>query len=323
MKRNTQITVVVPFLNEEDNLPELYRRLKAVFDARSETPEFLFVDDGSTDGSVQWLEKTATEDSNVRKLRLARNFGHQAAITAGLDHATGDAVLIMDADLQDPPEVIPELIAAWRAGGEVVYAVRRRREGEHLLKRLLASGFYRLFRAFCSVEVPVDAGDFRLLDRKVVEALKSMRETHRYMRGMTSWVGFSQRAVEYDRAERFAGATKYPLWKSLRLAWDGVTSFSAKPLLWMTNAGVLIAGLSAVFALHIVYGKLTGREDLVTGWASLAVLVLFLGGLQMASVGLLGQYLSRIFDETKKRPIYILRAANDPDGDFARRAGER
>lgn len=311
MKTDAVISIVVPFLNEKGNLPELYRRLKAVFDARPETPEFLFVDDGSTDGSFQWLEKTASEDSNIRKLRLARNFGHQAAITAGLDHASGDAVIIMDADLQDPPEVIPELLEKWQEGVEVVYAVRRSREGEGILKKLLAASFYRIFRAMCSVEVPVDAGDFRLIDRKVVDALKTMRETHRYMRGMTSWVGFKQGAVKYDRAERLAGETKYPVWKSLKLAWDGLTSFSGAPLRFVSALGVGTFLLGILWLIKILITRLLDPSSQVSGWASVMVAVLLLGGVQLLSVGVLGQYLSRTFEETKKRPLYILRPEND------------
>lgn len=307
MKTAEKVSVVVPFLNEQENLPELYSRLSAVFAGRNEEVEFLFVDDGSTDGSFQWLEKVSAEDSRVRKLQLARNFGHQAAITAGIDHATGDAVIIMDADLQDPPEILPDLIAKWNEGFEVVYAVRRKRAGESFLKKLLAASFYRIFQNLCSVKVPVDAGDFRLLDRSVVDALKTMRETHRYMRGMTSWVGFKQGAVEYDRAARHAGETKYPVWKSLKLAWDGITSFSSKPLQWMTNMGLLIALVAALSAVRIVWMKLSGNGDLVSGWASLSVLILFLGGVQLAALGLLGQYIGRIFEQSKKRPLYILR----------------
>lgn len=308
-----KISVVIPFLNEEDNLPELYRRLKAVFDARSETPEFLFVDDGSTDGSFQWLEKTAAEDSSVRKLRLARNFGHQAAITAGLDHASGDAVIIMDADLQDPPEVLPDLIAKWREGFEVVYAVRRRRDGESPLKKLLAAGFYRLFRIMCSVDVPVDAGDFRLLDRKVVDALNTMRESHRYMRGMTSWVGFKQGAVEYDRAARLAGETKYPVWKSLKLALDGLTSFSGAPLRFVSALGVGTFLLGILWLAWILVSRLIDPSSQVSGWASVMVAVLLLGGVQLLSIGVLGQYLSRTFEESKKRPLYIVRDQSGED----------
>jgi len=308
MKPNAKISIVVPFLNEEENLPELYRRVNAVFSGRSETVEFLFVDDGSTDGSFQCLEKIRQNDPRVRILQLSRNFGHQIAITAGMDYAEADAVVIIDADLQDPPEVIANLIAKWREGFEVVYAVRRSREGETWLKKFLAASFYRIFHQMSKVNVPMDAGDFRLVDRKVIDALKEVRELHRFMRGLTCWVGFRQCAVEYDRAARHAGETKYPVWKSLKLAWDGITSFSGKPLQWMMNLGLLVALVSALLAFRIIWMKLSGNGELVSGWASLSVLVLFLGGVQLIALGLLGQYISRIFDESKKRPLYIVRS---------------
>jgi len=310
---SSKISVVIPFLDEEDNLPELYTRLKAVFAARNDTAEFLFVDDGSTDGSYRYLQSIAAEDDRIRLLRFSRNFGHQAAITAGLDFASGDAVIVMDADLQDPPEVLPELIAKWEEGFEVVYAVRRSRAGDGLPKRTLAAGFYRVFHALSSIEVPVDAGDFRLLDRNVVIALRGLRESHRFLRGMTSWVGFRQCAIEYDRSARRHGATKYPVWKSARLAWDGITSFSSRPLVWMTAIGLIVASGAMLFAFRIIWMTLSGSGQAVSGWASLAVLILFLGGVQLIALGLLGQYISRIFDETKKRPLYVLRSQEPPE----------
>jgi dolichol-phosphate mannosyltransferase len=253
------------------------------------------------------LETFRQTDPRVLVLQLSRNFGHQIAITAGLDHADADAVIIMDADLQDPPEVIPSLIAKWGEGFEVVYALRKSREGEAWLKKFLAAAFYRVFYRMAKVNVPMDAGDFRLVDRHVVDALKEVRELHRFMRGLTCWVGFRQGAVEYDRAARFAGETKYPIWKSLRLALDAITSFSAKPLQWMMNLGLLVALVSALLAVRIIWMKLSGNGALVSGWASLAVLVLFLGGIQLTALGLLGQYISRIFDESKRRPLYVIR----------------
>jgi glycosyltransferase involved in cell wall biosynthesis len=301
------VAIVVPFLNEEGNLPELYSRLSAVFAGRNEAAEFLFVDDGSTDGSVQCLEKIRADDPRVRILQLSRNFGHQIAITAGMDHADADAVVIIDADLQDPPEAIADLLAKWHEGFEVVYAVRKSREGETWPKKFLAAAFYRVFHQMAKVNVPMDAGDFRLVDRKIVDALKEVRELHRFMRGLTCWVGFRQCAVEYDRAARHAGETKYPVWKSVRLAFDAIASFSGKPLQWMMNAGLLVALVSALLAFRIIWMKLSGNGELVSGWASLAVLVLFLGGVQLIALGLLGQYISRIFDESKKRPLYLIR----------------
>jgi glycosyltransferase involved in cell wall biosynthesis len=302
------VAVVVPFLNEEENLPELYRRVSTVFEKEPEEARFVFVDDGSTDGSLQTLEKIRQNDPRVGILQLSRNFGHQIAITAGMDYADADAVVIIDADLQDPPEAIADLLVKWREGFEVVYAVRRSREGETWIKKFLAASFYRIFHQMAKINVPMDAGDFRLVDRKVVDALKEVRELHRFMRGLTCWVGFRQCAVEYDRAARLAGETKYPVWKSLKLAWDGITSFSAKPLQWMMNLGLLVALIAALFSARIIWLKLSGCGELVSGWASLSVLILFLGGVQLVALGLLGQYISRIFDESKKRPLYLVRS---------------
>ncbi len=302
------ISIVMPFLNESENLRVLYQRLCAVFVDRPEKVEWVFVDDGSTDDGPQWLEQTLAGDPRVRLLRLSRNFGHQVAITAGLDRAIGDAVIVMDADLQDPPEVIPDLLAKWREGVEVVYAVRRSRAGETWLKKALAAGFYRLFSHLVSVPVPRNAGDFRLLDRQVVLALRGMRETHRYMRAMTSWVGFRQSSVAYDRAARQAGVTKYPVWKSMRLAWDGITSFSGSPLRWMSQFGFITCLVGLVWILMIVIGRITKPQTQVQGWASIQAAILFMGGMQLVCIGFVGQYLSRTFEETKKRPLYFIRS---------------
>jgi dolichol-phosphate mannosyltransferase len=301
------VTLVVPFLNEEGNLPELYSRLSTVFAGRNEEAEFLFVDDGSTDGSVQCLEKMRQKDPRVKILQLSRNFGHQIAITAGMDHADADAVVIIDADLQDPPEVIADLLAKWHEGFEVVYAVRRSREGETWLKKFLAASFYRVFHQLARVNVPMDAGDFRLVDRKVVDALKEVRELHRFMRGLTCWVGFRQCAVEYDRAARHAGETKYPVWKSLRLAFDAITSFSAAPLRWMTVLGALIAFSGFIQGASVVVGRVLHPESYASGWATVVALILFMAGVQLLCLGLVGQYISRIFEESKRRPLYFLR----------------
>ena len=246
MSAPRKVVVVVPFLNEEESLPVLYDRLRGVLEKEPEDFELLLVDDGSRDGSAAWAAACAERDPRVRLLSLSRNFGHQLAITAGMDHADGDAVVIMDADLQDPPEVVPELLRRWREGHEVVYAVRTSRHGESWTKRLLAATFYKTFRRMANVDVPLDAGDFRLVDRQVIDALKQVRELHRFVRGLTCWVGFSQSAVHYERAPRHAGATKYPVWKSTRLAWDAITSFSSTPLRWMTVIGLVVslAGLA-------------------------------------------------------------------------------
>lgn len=301
-----RVTVIVPFLNELENLPVLYERLFKAVDALPERVELLCVDDGSTDEGPAWVAAKSRSDSRVRLIRLSRNFGHQIAITAGLDHADGDAAVIIDADLQDPPEVIPELLAKWREGFEVVYAVRRSREGETWMKKFLAATFYRTFHALAKVNVPMDAGDFRLVDRKVIAALKDVRELHRFMRGLTCWVGFRQGAVMYDRAARHAGKTKYPVWKSAALAWDALTSFSGAPLRWMTGTGFAVAGIGILHTLYLVASKMIHPERMVPGWATVECSILVLGGIQLLSLGLLGQYISRIFEEIKRRPLYLV-----------------
>ena len=307
MPSRRKVVVVVPFLNEAENLPLLYERLGGVFADQPEALEVLFVDDGSTDGSAAWVTKQAAADARVKLLRLSRNFGHQLAITAGMDHADGDAVVIMDADLQDPPEVVPDLLRAWRAGHEIAYAVRSSRSGESWLKRFLAATFYKTFRRMANVDVPLDAGDFRLVDRKVIDALKQVRELHRFVRGLTCWVGFSQTAVRYERAARHAGVTKYPVWKSTRLAWDAITSFSSTPLRWMTLIGLLVSLAGMLQAVRVIVDKLLYPGTMERGWASLAAITLFLGGVQLISLGLIGQYVGRIFEESKKRPLYFVK----------------
>jgi dolichol-phosphate mannosyltransferase len=304
-----KVVVVVPFLNEADNLPLLYERLTAVLEKQPESFDLLFVDDGSTDGSAGWLASRARYDPRVKLLRLSRNFGHQLAITAGMDHADGDAVVIMDADLQDPPEVVPDLLARWREGYDIVYGVRRSRSGESWLKRFLAATFYKTFRRMASVEVPLDAGDFRLVDRKVIDALKQVRELHRFVRGLTCWVGFLQTAVQYERAPRHAGVTKYPVWKSMRLAWDAITSFSSTPLRWMTSIGLLVSFAGLAQAVRVVVDRLLDPQSMERGWASVVAIMLFLGGVQLISLGLIGQYVGRIFEESKKRPLYFVKEA--------------
>lgn len=314
-----RVVVVVPFLNEEDNVQPLYERLTVALGGEPETFELLFVDDGSTDRSPRRVAELADRDPRVKLLRLSRNFGHQLAITAGMDHADGDAVVIMDADLQDPPEVVPELLRRWREGHQVVYAVRSERRGDALVKRFLAAAFYKTFRRMASVDVPLDSGDFRLVDRKVVDALREVRELHRFVRGLTCWVGFSQCAIPYARAPRNAGRTKYPLWKSTRLAWDAITSFSSLPLRWMTAIGLFVSIAGLIQAARVVIDRLLYPESMERGWATVVALMLFLGGVQLLSLGLIGQYVGRIFEETKKRPLYLVK---EKVGRFRAEAGE-
>jgi dolichol-phosphate mannosyltransferase len=311
-KNSVTISIVAPIYNEVENLPELVRRVGAVMNASRESWELLLVDDGSSDGSTEAIRDLAKQDRHIRPLIFARNFGHQVAITAGWDHARGEAVVIIDADLQDPPEVIPDLIARWREGYEVVYAVRAEREGETWFKKFTAAMFYRIVHRITDVKIPVDTGDFRLMDRKVVDVLKTMRERHRFPRGMSAWVGFRQVGVPYRRAARFAGVTKYPFKKMLRLALNGITSFSYFPLQLATYFGFASAGLAAVAIPVVIVMRLIGSQ-FFEGQATTLIAVLFLGGVQLISLGVLGEYIGRLYDEAKARPLYILREGPEAD----------
>jgi len=305
---NPVYSIIAPIYNEKENLPELYRRIAEVMESSGETWELILVDDGSTDGSTEKIHELAEADVRIRKLIFARNFGHQIAITAGWDHARGDAVVIIDADLQDPPEVILELAKKWKEGYEVVYAVRAEREGESWFKLWTASLFYRLIYRITDVKIPVDTGDFRLMDRKVVDVLKQMRERHRFPRGMSAWVGFKQIGVEYKRAARHAGVTKYPFKKMLKLAVNAITSFSYFPLQVATFFGFFSAGVAILAIPIVVYMRVTGSQAFF-GQATTLIAVLFLGGVQLISLGILGEYIGRLYDEAKGRPLYILREA--------------
>lgn len=306
-------TIIAPIYNELENIPELYPRMREVMDRTGEPWELILVDDGSTDGSTALIRKLAENDARVRPVIFARNFGHQIAVTAGVDHARGDAVIIIDADLQDPPEVILQLIDKWREGYEVVYAVREERQGESWFKTTTASLFYRMIYRITDVDIPMDAGDFRLMDRKVVEVMKQMREKHRFLRGMSAWVGFKQVGVSYKRQPRFAGETKYPLNKMIKLALNAVTSFSYFPLQLATYMGFIAAGLSVLAIPVIIILRLTTGTALF-GQATTLIIVLFLGGLQLISLGVIGEYIGRIYDEAKGRPLYIVsEAPEDPE----------
>jgi dolichol-phosphate mannosyltransferase len=301
-------SIVAPIYNELDNLDELYRRVREVMSAQRGAWELVLVDDGSTDGSTERIRALARQDKHVRPVIFARNFGHQIAITAGWDYARGEAVIIIDADLQDPPEVIPEMIARWKEGFEVVYAVRAEREGETWFKRLSAAAFYRIIHRITDVKMPVDTGDFRLMDRKVVDVLKTMRERHRFPRGMSAWVGFRQVGVVYKRAARRAGVTKWPFRKMLKLALNAITGFSYFPLQLATYVGFVAAALSILAIPVVIFMRLAGHSAFL-GQATTLIAVLFLGGVQLISLGVLGEYIGRIYDEAKGRPLYVVREA--------------
>lgn len=301
-------SIIAPIYNEIDNIPELYRRVGETMDKVGEPWELIMVDDGCTDGSTEKILALAESDKRVRPIIFARNFGHQIAVTAGWDYARGDAMVIIDADLQDPPEVIPELISRWKEGFEVVFAVRSEREGESWFKKITASLFYRLIFRITDVKIPLDTGDFRLLDRKVVNVLKTMRERHRFPRGMAAWVGFKQIGVDYKRATRFAGVTKYPFKKMLKLALNAITGFSYFPLQLASYFGFISAGISIIAIPVVVALRLTGSFAF-SGQATTLIAVLFLGGVQLISLGILGEYIGRLYDEAKGRPLYITRQA--------------
>ena len=303
---NITYSIIAPVYNEHESLPELYRRVTAVMDKNDEPWELILVDDGSTDGSTEKILQLAQEDYRVRPVIFARNFGHQIAITAGWDFARGQAIVIIDADLQDPPEMILELAKKWKEGYEVVYAVRAERQGETWFKKFMSSLFYRLIYRITDVKIPLDTGDFRLMDRKVVDVLKQMPERHRFPRGMSAWVGFRQIGVAYKRAARYGGVTKYPFQKMVKLALNAITSFSYFPLQVATFFGFFSAGLAILAIPVVVYIRMAGIPQL-TGQATTLIAVLFLGGVQLISLGILGEYVGRLYDEAKGRPLYIVR----------------
>ena len=296
---------VVPVYNEEETLEELYRRLSAVAQQLDGPAEVVFVDDASSDGSQRILQSFLARDPRVRTVRLARNFGHQVAISAGIDHARGDAVVIMDADLQDPPEVVPKLVERWREGYDVVYGVRERRQGDTWFKRVTASLFYRLLHSFAETDVPVDAGDFRLIDRKVADAFRALPERHRYVRGLFAWLGFRQIGVPFARDPRFAGEPKYSYRASLRLAIDGIVSFSTAPLRFALVFGCVVALATFVVGIFALVTRIAGFYSL-PGWASILVVVSFVGGVQLVLISAVGLYVGRMYDEVKARPLYVV-----------------
>jgi glycosyltransferase involved in cell wall biosynthesis len=299
------LSLVIPVLNEEAVIEELSRRVIEFLGQIGVTWEVVFIDDGSTDRSRAMLTELCTSDSRFKLVALARNFGHQLAITAGLDFASGEAVVVMDADLQDPPEVVSEMLARYRDGFEVVYGVRRKRHDETWFKRVTASAFYRLLRSMVGVSIPVDTGDFRLMSRRVVIALRSLRETHRFVRGMVAWIGFNQTAVYYDREGRHAGVTHYPFRKMLRFAIDAITSFSVVPLRLATYLGLFAGLVGMVTSAWVAWAKLSG-EFAVPGWTTVMLAVSLAASAQLLMTGILGEYVGRIYEEVKRRPLYLV-----------------
>lgn len=302
--RKVMYSVVIPVFNEEETLPYLYQRMHEMLASLGETYEMVFVNDGSRDSSPSILARLQEDDAQVRIVNFSRNFGHQSAITAGIAYACGKAVIIIDADLQDPPEVIPELIARWKTGAEVVYARRSKRSGETWFKLTSAALFYRVLRKITAVDIPANTGDFRLLDRKVVDTLNKMPERNRFMRGLSAWVGFRQESVEYDRNKRYAGVTKYPLRKMIRFSLDAITGFSYFPLQIATSFGFFLAGLSTIGVIAAVILRIF--LGAIIGQASTLIVVLFMGGIQLIFLGIIGEYLGRIYDEVRGRPLYIV-----------------
>jgi len=314
LKRPNLLSVVVPAMNEAEGIGEFHRRTSSVLGGVEDLEyEIVYVDDGSTDETWDRLAALAAGDHHVRVLKLSRNFGHQIAISAGLDRARGDAIVVIDSDLQDPPEVIPAMVARWREGYDVVYGRRSQRAGESRFKLVTAAAFYRIFRRLTKLDIPLDVGDFRLVSRRVADELRSMREKDRFVRGLVSWVGFRQVAVEYERDARFAGTTKYPLRKMLRFALDGITSFTTSPLRLASWLGFLASFLAFLYLLSVPIQWLF--HVTVPGFSTIMVAILFLGGVQLICLGIIGEYIGRIFNETKPRPLYIVAetAGGGPD----------
>jgi dolichol-phosphate mannosyltransferase len=303
------LSIIIPIYNEEGNINLLYERLKKVADGLQVSYEMIFVNDGSRDNSILLIKQLAQKDSSVKYINCARNFGHQVAVTAGLDNTKGNAVAIIDADLQDPPELIAEMYKKMQEGFEVVYAKRRNRSGESLLKKWTAKWFYRMLKKITSINIPVDTGDFRIMDKKIVEVLRQMPEQNKFLRGQISWIGFNQTFVEYDRQQRNAGETGYTYRKMLRFALDGITAFSTTPLKFATTLGFVVSFAAFIVSLYALYAKFI-KHDVVAGWTSLMLVVLFLGGVQLICIGIIGEYISRMSTDIKSRPLYVVREQN-------------
>jgi dolichol-phosphate mannosyltransferase len=312
------ITVVIPIYNEEQTLPELYSRLTSVLDGVGEDYEIVFVDDGSRDSSWEKIREMNRKDGRIKALSFSRNFGHQTAVSAGMMFSSGDAVVLMDGDLQDPPEIIPDFVDAWKQGNEVVYAIRTKRK-ESLFKKASYYIFYRLLRKMANIKIPLDSGDFCLMDKKVVQTINALPERARFVRGLRSWAGFKQIGIQFERGKRHAGEPKYTFIKLLKLAFDGMVSFSNVPLKMTMFAGFAVSGVSLLFSLYVIINYILGTKLYFIsenpGWASLIVSITFLGGIQLIAVGILGEYLGRVFDEVKQRPHFVVREYLGLQGD--------
>lgn len=306
------LSIVVPAFNEQEVLPEFHKRLSAVLNTIVAEAEIIYVNDGSTDATFAVLEKLHAKDPRLIILDLSRNFGKEIALTAGLDHANGDAIVVIDADLQDPPKLIPKLIEHWQAGNDVVYATRLSRTGESAFKKITAFFFYRIIASVSRIPIPEDTGDYRLISRRALLALRQLREQHRFMKGLFSWIGFRQISVPYQRDSRFAGNTKWNYWKLWNFALEGITSFTTAPLKIGTYVGFIIAFGAFLYGLIIIARTLLFGAD-VPGYPSLMVVILFLGGVQLVAIGILGEYLGRMFDETKNRPLYFIKGVKTAD----------
>jgi dolichol-phosphate mannosyltransferase len=305
----TLLSIISPMWNEEESADAFLEELTRQVDLLPDTDiEILIVNDGSGDRTGEILDSWAQRRSDLTVLSLSRNFGHQAAITAGVFSATGDVVIVMDSDLQDPPELIPAMLEKWRSGADVVYAVRKKRRGESAFKRGTASAYYRLLRWMSDTDIPADTGDFRLMSREVVEALRSMPERDRYMRGMVAWVGFTQEPLYFDRSERFAGTTKYSMKKMIKLGTAGILGFSDKPLYLAVASGFVVMGVAFLGLIWVLLSSIFGWGDLVRGWASIALIVMFFAAVQLIFLGVIGIYISHVFTETKQRPLFIIRS---------------
>ena len=303
----SKISIIIPMYNEEKVINECYNRIISVCNSVENYEfEIVFINDGSLDKTQELLEKIAANENRVKVIKFSRNFGHQCAVTAGLKYATGDAIVIIDSDMQDPPELIPEMIKLWEQGNEVVYGKRKKRIGESKFKLMSASLFYKTLNSLSDVEIPTDTGDFRLVDRKVVDVINSMPEHNKFLRGLFSWAGYKQYAFEYERKERCAGKTKYPLKKMLKLAADGIISFSTKPLKILGGIGLIAIFISIMILVYALLSFAFEWNDITPGWTSIMVAVTFFAGVQLLSVWMISEYIGRIYDETKQRPQYII-----------------